>query len=105
MATLKDLKLKTGICKRGLKELQSYETEVQREAAKTTAMKERNADPYDLKQQVCVARCSLKLNWSGMCVSCMFRLCVCEGLGFEVSLFCHWIMYFCLYESILCIVN
>jgi tubulin-specific chaperone A len=66
MATLKDLKLKTGICKRGLKELQSYETEVQREAAKTTAMKERNADPYDLKQQVCVARRSLKLNWSGM---------------------------------------
>lgn len=41
----------------------------------------------------------IELDWSG---ACMFRLCVCEGLGFEVSLFCHLIMCFCL---ILCIVN
>ncbi|GLJ46652.1 hypothetical protein SUGI_0983170 [Cryptomeria japonica] len=51
MATLKALKIKTGSCKRILKELHSYEKEVDREAAKTAAMKEKGADPYDLKQQ------------------------------------------------------
>ncbi|OMO59534.1 Tubulin binding cofactor A [Corchorus olitorius] len=34
-----------------LKELHSYEKEVEREAAKTADMKEKGADPYDLKQQ------------------------------------------------------
>lgn len=52
MATLKDLKLKTGVCKRTLKELHSYEVEEKREAAKTQAMRDNNADPYDIKQQV-----------------------------------------------------
>ncbi|XP_057857492.1 tubulin-folding cofactor A [Cryptomeria japonica] len=51
MATLKTLKIKTGSCKRILKELHSYEKEIDREAAKTAAMKEKGADPYDLKQQ------------------------------------------------------
>jgi len=36
-----------------VKELHSYEKEVEREAAKTADMKEKGADPYDLKQQVC----------------------------------------------------
>eukprot|EP00262_Sarcandra_glabra_P007819 TRINITY_DN2081_c0_g1_i3.p1 TRINITY_DN2081_c0_g1~~TRINITY_DN2081_c0_g1_i3.p1 ORF type:complete len:113 (+),score=37.61 TRINITY_DN2081_c0_g1_i3:167-505(+) len=51
MATLRNLKIKTGTCKRILKELHSYEKEVEREAAKTADMKEKGADPYDLKQQ------------------------------------------------------
>lgn len=51
MATLKTIKIKTGSCKRILKELHSYEKEIDREAAKTAAMKEKGADPYDLKQQ------------------------------------------------------
>lgn len=53
MATLRNLKIKTGTCKRIVKELHSYEKEVEREAAKTADMKEKGADPYDLKQQVC----------------------------------------------------
>lgn len=52
MATIRDLKIKTSTCKRLLKELHSYEKEVEREAAKTANMKESGADPYDLKQQV-----------------------------------------------------
>ncbi|XP_021671352.2 tubulin-folding cofactor A isoform X2 [Hevea brasiliensis] len=51
MATLRNLKIKTSTCKRILKELRSYEKEVEREAAKTADMKEKGADPYDLKQQ------------------------------------------------------
>lgn len=51
-ATVRNLKIKTGTCKRVLKELHSYEKEVEREAAKTADMKEKGADPYDLKQQV-----------------------------------------------------
>ena len=52
MATLRNLKIKTGNCKRLVKELHSYEEEVEREASKTADMKEKGADPYDLKQQV-----------------------------------------------------
>lgn len=52
MATLRNLKIKTGTCRRIIKELHSYEKEVEREAAKTANMKEKGADPYDLKQQV-----------------------------------------------------
>lgn len=52
MATLKSLKIKTSTCKRLVKELHSYEKEVEREAAKTADMKEKGADPHDLKQQV-----------------------------------------------------
>ncbi|GAB2213792.1 hypothetical protein Droror1_Dr00018108 [Drosera rotundifolia] len=52
MATVRNLKIKTNTCKRIVKELQSYEKEVEREAAKTAGMKEKGADPYDLKQQV-----------------------------------------------------
>ncbi|KAG8649914.1 tubulin-folding cofactor A isoform X1 [Manihot esculenta] len=51
MATLRNLKIKTSTCKRILKEMHSYEKEVEREAAKTADMKEKGADPYDLKQQ------------------------------------------------------
>jgi hypothetical protein len=52
MATLKNLKTKTGICQRTLKELHSYESEVEQESAKTISMKESNADAFDIKQQV-----------------------------------------------------
>lgn len=54
MATIRNLKIKTATCKRIVKELNSYEKEVEREAAKTADMKEKGADPYDLKQQVCI---------------------------------------------------
>lgn len=52
MATLRNLKIKTSTCRRIVKELHSYEKEVEREAAKTADMKAKSADPYDLKQQV-----------------------------------------------------
>ncbi|KAL3348361.1 hypothetical protein AABB24_021827, partial [Solanum stoloniferum] len=51
MATVRNLKIKTSTCKRILKELHSYDKEVEREAGKTADMKEKGADPYDLKQQ------------------------------------------------------
>ncbi|CAL0307368.1 unnamed protein product [Lupinus luteus] len=51
MATVRNLKRKTSSCKRIVKELHSYEMEVEREAAKTLDMKNKGADPYDLKQQ------------------------------------------------------
>ncbi|EEF38347.1 tubulin-folding cofactor A [Ricinus communis] len=51
MATIRNVKIKTSACKRIVKELHSYEKEVEREAAKTTDMKDKGADPYDLKQQ------------------------------------------------------
>ncbi|KAF7815949.1 tubulin-folding cofactor A [Senna tora] len=51
MATVRSLKIKTSTCKRIVKELHSYEKEVEREAAKTADMKEKGADSYDLKQQ------------------------------------------------------
>ncbi|WCJ27692.1 Tubulin-specific chaperone A [Euphorbia peplus] len=51
MATVRNLKIKTSTCKRLVKELHSYEKEVEREAAKTSHMKDKGADPYDLKQQ------------------------------------------------------
>lgn len=54
MATIRNLKIKTATCKRIVKELNSYEKEIEREAAKTADMKEKGADPYDLKQQVCI---------------------------------------------------
>ncbi|KAI7724735.1 hypothetical protein M8C21_004612 [Ambrosia artemisiifolia] len=51
MATIRNLKIKTASCKRIVKELHSYEKEVESEAAKTADMKDKGADPYDLKQQ------------------------------------------------------
>ncbi|XP_075510908.1 tubulin-folding cofactor A-like [Primulina tabacum] len=51
MATLRNLKIKTSTCKRIVKELDSYEKEVEREAAKTADMKANAADPFDIKQQ------------------------------------------------------
>ncbi|CAN1265762.1 Tubulin-folding cofactor A [Linum perenne] len=48
---MRNLKIKTSTCKRIAKELHSYEKEVEREAAKTSDMKDKGADPYDLKQQ------------------------------------------------------
>lgn len=50
-ATMKSLRIKTGSCKRLLKELQAYEKEVERETAKTNRMKDDGVDPHDLKQQ------------------------------------------------------
>lgn len=52
MADLKSLKIKTGICKRVMKEMQSYEAEAEREFAKVENMKKNHADPSDIKQQV-----------------------------------------------------
>lgn len=52
MATLRNLNIKTLTCKRIVKELHSYEKEVEKESAKTAEMKAKGADPYDLKQQV-----------------------------------------------------
>ncbi|RHN57882.1 putative tubulin binding cofactor A [Medicago truncatula] len=54
MDTVRSLKIKTSTCKRLVKELHSYEKEVEREAAKTADMKNKGADPYDLKQQACL---------------------------------------------------
>ncbi|CAK8538885.1 unnamed protein product [Lathyrus sativus] len=51
MATVRSLKIKTSTCKRLVKELDSYEKEVLRESAKTADMKDKGADPYDIKQQ------------------------------------------------------
>ncbi|KAL6888945.1 hypothetical protein ACP4OV_009971 [Aristida adscensionis] len=51
MATVRSLKIKTSTCKRIIKELRSYEEEVEKEVAKTSDMKEKGADTYDLKQQ------------------------------------------------------
>ncbi|XP_037451301.1 tubulin-folding cofactor A-like [Triticum dicoccoides] len=51
VATLGSLGIKTRTCRRAVRELRSYEEEVEKEAATTAAMKERGADPYDLKQQ------------------------------------------------------
>ncbi|KAM7280091.1 hypothetical protein ACFE04_007225 [Oxalis oulophora] len=48
---MRNLKIKTSTCKRIVKELHSYEKEVETEAAKTATMKDNGADPYDLKQQ------------------------------------------------------
>ena len=52
MATVKNLKIKTGVCKRMMKELHSYQTEADRECVKTDNMKNSHADPFDIKQQV-----------------------------------------------------
>ncbi|KAG0572676.1 hypothetical protein KC19_VG116200 [Ceratodon purpureus] len=50
-STLKSLKVKMGVCKRVMKELHSYEQEVEREFAKTENMKNAQACPFDIKQQ------------------------------------------------------
>lgn len=70
MATLKDLKLKTGVCKRTLKEFQSYESEEKREAVKTQSMRDNNADPYDIKQQV-ELQLTLRSNFILLIASCL----------------------------------
>ena len=49
---LRQVKIKTGSAKRVSKELVSYEKELEREQAKTDKMKEEQADPSDIKQQV-----------------------------------------------------
>lgn len=49
--SIRNLKIKTASCERIVKELHSYEKEVEEESAKTNEMKSRKADPYDLKQQ------------------------------------------------------
>lgn len=52
VSNLKSLKVKMGVCKRVLKELHSYEQEVEREFAKTENMKASQACVFDIKQQV-----------------------------------------------------
>ncbi|CAM6110205.1 unnamed protein product [Calypogeia fissa] len=51
MATLKQLKIQTNICRRVLKELVSYEKEVESESAKTANMHKIGSDSHDIKQQ------------------------------------------------------
>lgn len=51
MATLKNLKIKTGVCKRAMKELDLYQVEADSECVKTDNMKNSHADPFDIKQQ------------------------------------------------------
>ncbi|GJP42630.1 hypothetical protein CLOM_g2174 [Closterium sp. NIES-68] len=51
MSDVKSLKLRAGICKRLLKELKSYETEVEKDAARVEEMKASGADSHDIKQQ------------------------------------------------------
>lgn len=79
MATIKNLKIKTATCKRIIKELHSYEKEVEREAAKTADMKEKGADPYDLKQQVCkgVAFLKIKSLYDYCLLDCLW-ICLCH---------------------------
>lgn len=82
MATIRNLKIKTSTCKRIEKELHSYEKEVEREAAKTAAMKDKGADPYDLKQQVQISQmiffiCNLSVFEDDkicLCLCCVLRL-------------------------------
>ena len=57
MVDLKDLKIKTGVAKRLLKELASYKKEVEKDEAKVASMRELGADPHDLKQQVRTLLC------------------------------------------------
>lgn len=80
--TVRNLKIKTSTCKRILKELHSYEKEVQKEAAKTADMKDKGADPYDLKQQVSALFPSL-FNFSSCC-----EIIVC------LLLFYHYVFFF-----------
>ncbi|XP_073391703.1 tubulin-folding cofactor A [Physcomitrium patens] len=51
MATMKNLKIKTGVCKRLMKELQSYQSEADKECIKAKNMRRSHADPFDIKQQ------------------------------------------------------
>lgn len=51
MDPIRSLQVKTSSCRRLLKELQSYEKEVTKEAEKTDKMIASGADPYDIKQQ------------------------------------------------------
>jgi tubulin-specific chaperone A len=48
---LKNLKIKTGSCKRLLADLRVYTKEEEQQNDKIAKMKAANADPYDLKQQ------------------------------------------------------
>nr|XP_024382206.1 tubulin-folding cofactor A-like [Physcomitrium patens] len=49
---MKNLKIKTGVCKRLMKELQSYQSEADKECIKAKNMRRSHADPFDIKQQV-----------------------------------------------------
>lgn len=51
VSAVKGLKVKMGVCKRVMKELRSYEQEVEREFAKTENMKNSQVCPFDIKQQ------------------------------------------------------
>lgn len=79
MEAIRNLKIKTSTCKRIVKELHSYEKEVEREAAKTADMKDKGADPYDLKQQVII-----------VCVCCVgASFCFRDPLS---DYLCGWLM-------------
>nr|PNR44237.1 hypothetical protein PHYPA_016621 [Physcomitrium patens] len=51
MANMKNLKIKTGVCKWLMKELQSYQSEADKECIKAKNMRRSHADPFDIKQQ------------------------------------------------------
>lgn len=78
MATIRNLKIKTSTCNRIVKELHSYEKEVEREAAKTADMKDKGADPYDLKQQVAKFR-NHHHSYNDVLLPC-FDLCVFQKI-------------------------
>jgi hypothetical protein len=71
-AMAKSLKLKTGCCRRLLKELRSYHSEIERESAKKIRMKDAGEDPHNLKQQVIVpTQIVQNLPCSCLCSSCL----------------------------------
>lgn len=87
MATIRNLKIKTSTCKRIVKELHSYEKEVEREAAKTADMKDKGADPYDLKQQVHQIHIREMLIFCVLCCVLSFLLVALSFLSILISHF------------------
>ena len=74
VSALKSLKVKMGVCKRVMKELHSYEQEVEREFAKTENMKNAQACPFDIKQQV------TQIAYSGSALADFLFTSVFQGL-------------------------
>jgi hypothetical protein len=64
-----------------VKELRSYEKEIEREVAKTAEMKDKGADPYDLKQQVCIPASNLSF----------FSLLIINAIGFGLDRKMCWL--------------
>ncbi|KAL6311603.1 hypothetical protein AAG906_039077 [Vitis piasezkii] len=64
MATIRNLKIKTSTCKRIIKEFHSYEKEVEREAAKTADMKEKELTLMTLNNRMMIPDCRKRLEAS-----------------------------------------